>query len=59
MEPDNTILVSGQIVAEFEDDAGQFLAGAAEFVSAPETTVASPPPVPPISELPQASRVPS
>lgn len=59
MEPDSTILISGQIVAEFEDDAGQFLTGAPEFVDALETTITSPPPVSPISELPQASREPS
>ena len=38
MEPNETILVSGRIVAEFEDDAGECLAGKAEFVCAPGST---------------------
>jgi len=38
MEPTETTTISGRIVAEFEDDAGPFLSGAAEFVEAPETT---------------------
>jgi hypothetical protein len=42
MQPDETILVSGHIVAEFEDDASQFLAGNAEFVGASETAVIMP-----------------
>jgi hypothetical protein len=31
MEQNETILISGRIVAEFEDDANQFLSGAAEL----------------------------
>ena len=42
MEPNETTLISGRIVAEFEDDASQFLAGEAEFVRAPETTAVMP-----------------
>ena len=42
MEPNETTLVSGRIVAEFEDDASQFLAGEAEFVRAPETKTSMP-----------------
>jgi hypothetical protein len=42
MQADETILVSGRIVAEFEDDASQFLAGKAEFVCASETAVITP-----------------
>ena len=35
MDPKETILVSGRIVAEFEDDASQFPSGKAEFVGEP------------------------
>ena len=35
-------LVSGRIVAEFEDDASQFLSGEPEFVRAPEPTAVMP-----------------
>ena len=42
MEPNETTLISGRIVAEFEDDAGQFLAGEAEFVRPPETVAVVP-----------------
>jgi hypothetical protein len=42
VEPNETILVSGRIVAEFEDDATQFLAGEAEYVCGPETTAVVP-----------------
>lgn len=46
MEPNETTLISGRIVAEFEDDAGQFLAGEPEFVRAPETAAPVPATVP-------------
>ncbi len=36
MDQIETILVSGRIVAEFGDDASQFLSGEAEFVGIPE-----------------------
>jgi len=42
MEPNETTLVSGRIVAEFEEDAAPFLSGEAEFVRAPETTAVMP-----------------
>jgi hypothetical protein len=47
MEPDETT-VSGRIVAEFEDDASDFLAGEPEFVS----TSPAAPPVPSTSSTP-------
>ncbi len=46
MQPDETILVSGRIIAEFEEDASQFLAGKAEFVRASETAMLTPTPSP-------------
>jgi hypothetical protein len=42
MQPDETILISGRVVAEFKDDASQFLGGEAEFVRAPETAAVVP-----------------
>jgi hypothetical protein len=36
MEPEETMLVSGRIVAEFADDASKFLDGAAEFARVAE-----------------------
>jgi len=52
MEPNETTLISGRIVAEFEDDASQFLEGEAEFVSPPDTIPVLPSaiPVPPTIE---------
>jgi hypothetical protein len=52
MEPNDTILTSGRIVAEFEDDASQFLVGEAEFVRTPNAIPVLPPaiPVPPAIE---------
>ena len=37
MDPIETILVSGRIVAEFEDDASQFLTSEPEFIGVQET----------------------
>ncbi len=56
MEPNETALISGQIVAEFEDDASQFLAGEPEYLRAPETTAGGPVPaaVPLTNGVPQA-----
>jgi hypothetical protein len=42
MELDETTLVSGRILAEFEDDASQFLSGISDYVRAPETTAVMP-----------------
>ena len=42
MEQNETILVSGRIVAEFEDDAGEYLAGKAEFICTPESAAVMP-----------------
>jgi hypothetical protein len=42
MEPNETTLISGRLIAEFEDDAAQFLAGEAEFVRTQETTAVVP-----------------
>jgi len=42
MEPNETTLISGRILAEFEDDASQFQSGEAEFVGAAETTAVIP-----------------
>jgi len=53
MEPNETTLVSGRIVAEFEEDAGHFLSGEAEFVRAPETTAV----MPATSAIPQTNNV--
>jgi len=36
MDRDETILVSGRIVAEFDEVASHFLAGAAEYIRPPE-----------------------
>ena len=51
MEQNETILVSGRLVAEFEDDASPFLAGAAEYVGASEMTAK----VPASSAIPPAN----
>ena len=47
MDPIETILVSGRIVAEFEDDASQFLSAEPEFVGVPETKGIAPATSPP------------
>ena len=44
MDQIETILVSGRIVAEFGDDASQFLSGEAEFVGIPEKKGVTPSP---------------
>jgi hypothetical protein len=55
MEPNETTLISGRIVTEFEDDASQFLAGEAEFVHAVEAPAVTPPaiPLPPVKDVAQ------
>jgi hypothetical protein len=35
MEANETTLISGRILAEFEEDASQFLVGESEYVSVP------------------------
>jgi hypothetical protein len=41
MEEKETMILSGRIVAEFEDEAGQFLDGEAEFVEVSKTEAAT------------------
>lgn len=55
MEPNETILVSGRIIAEFEDDASPCLASETEVVRATETPVVVPPnAAPPANDAGQA-----
>ena len=50
MEPNETILVSGKIIAEFEDDASLPLFEYPEFLGALEATAPTIPPVPIVND---------
>jgi hypothetical protein len=50
MERDETILISGRIIAEFDDDASQLLTDASEILTEPHPPLAAsecPPPATP------------
>lgn len=57
MEPnESTIIITGRILAEFEEDASQFLSGEPEFVSVPENAMVKPPSAPPVPQAKGAAQ---